>query len=238
VSWMALLEVKDLNTGYGPIQALWSVSLNVEDKGITTLLGANGAGKSTFLSCIVGLQKIWSGDILFENKSITDIKANKRIDQGISLVPEGRRIFSDMSVKENLIMGAYTPKAREKMGESFEEVYQIFPVLKERTEQRAGTLSGGEQQMLAIARALVSKPKLLMLDEVSTGLSPVLTTLVMDTLSKLGETLPILVVEQAVEKALEISHTAYVLENGKIVMQGRSDELKRDANLRKAYMGI
>lgn len=235
---MALLEVKDLNTGYGPIQALWSVSLNVKDKEITTLLGANGAGKSTFLSCIMGLQNIWSGDILFENKSITNIKANKRIDQGISLVPEGRRIFFDMSVKENLVMGAYTPKAREKMSESFEEVYQIFPVLKERTEQRAGTLSGGEQQMLAIARALMSRPKLLMLDEVSTGLSPVLTNLVMDTLAKLGETLPILVVEQAVEKALDISQTAYVLENGKIVMQGRSDELKRDANLRKAYMGI
>ncbi|WP_455280096.1 ABC transporter ATP-binding protein [[Eubacterium] cellulosolvens] len=235
---MALLEVKDLNTGYGPIQALWSVSLNVKDKEITTLLGANGAGKSTFLSCIVGLQNIWSGDILFENKSIANIKANKRIDQGISLVPEGRRIFFDMSVKENLVMGAYTPKARERMSESFEEVYQIFPVLKERTEQRAGTLSGGEQQMLAIARALMSRPKLLMLDEVSTGLSPVLTNLVMDTLAKLGETLPILVVEQAVEKALDISQTAYVLENGKIVMQGRSDELKRDANLRKAYMGI
>jgi branched-chain amino acid transport system ATP-binding protein len=235
---MALLEVKDLNTGYGPIQALWSVSLNIENKGITTLLGANGAGKSTFLHCIVGLQKMWSGDIIFDNKNITKVKANKRIDQGISLVPEGRRIFFDMSVKENLIMGAYTPNAREKMSESFEEVYAMFPVLKERTEQRAGTLSGGEQQMLAIARALMSRPKLLMLDEVSTGLSPVLTTMVMDTLTKIGETLPILVVEQAVEKALEISHTAYVLENGKIVMQGKSDELKRDENLRKAYMGI
>jgi branched-chain amino acid transport system ATP-binding protein len=235
---MALLEVKDLNTGYGPIQALWSVSLNVENKGITTLLGANGAGKSTFLHSIVGLQKIWSGDIIFDNKSITKIKANKRTDQGISLVPEGRRIFFDMSVKENLIMGAYAPNAREKMSESFEEVYAMFPVLKERTEQRAGTLSGGEQQMLAIARALMSRPKLLMLDEVSTGLSPVLTTMVMDTLTKLAENLPILVVEQSVEKALEISHTAYVLENGKIVMQGKSDELKRDENLRKAYMGI
>jgi branched-chain amino acid transport system ATP-binding protein len=235
---MALLEVKDLNTGYGPIQALWSVSLNVENKGITTLLGANGAGKSTFLSCIVGLQKIWSGDIIFDNKSITKIKANKRIDLGISLVPEGRRIFFDMSVKENLIMGAYTPNARGKMADSFEEVYSMFPILKERTEQRAGTLSGGEQQMLAIARALMSRPKLLMLDEVSTGLSPVLTTMVMDTLAKIGETLPILVVEQAVEKALEISDTAYVLENGKIVMQGKSDELSKDENLRKAYMGI
>ena len=235
---MALLEVKDLNTGYGPIQALWSVSLNVENKGITTLLGANGAGKSTFLHCIVGLQKLWSGDIIFDNKSITKIKANKRTDLGISLVPEGRRIFFDMSVKENLIMGAYTPNARGKMADSFEEVYSMFPILKERTEQRAGTLSGGEQQMLAIARALMSRPKLLMLDEVSTGLSPVLTTMVMDTLAKIGETLPILVVEQAVEKALEISDTAYVLENGKIVMQGKSDELKRDENLRKAYMGI
>ena len=235
---MALLEVKDLNTGYGPIQVLWSISLNIENKGITTLLGANGAGKSTFLHCIVGLQKIWSGDIMFDNKSLTKVKANKRIDQGISLVPEGRRIFFDMSVKENLIMGAYTPNARRKMDASFEEVYTIFPVLKERAKQRAGTLSGGEQQMLAIARALMSRPKLLMLDEVSTGLSPVLTTMVMDTLTKLSETLPILVVEQSVEKALEISHTAYVLENGKIVMQGKSDELKRDENLRKAYMGI
>lgn len=236
---MALLEIDNLCTGYGEIKVLWDVSLGIAEKGTTALLGANGAGKSTILNCIVGLQKVWSGDIRFEGSGITGIKANKRIDLGISMVPEGRRIFSGMTVMENLMMGAYNKRAREKMKESFEEVYQLFPVLKDRLSQRAGTLSGGEQQMLAVARALMSRPKLLMLDEVSTGLSPRMAMLVMETLAKLGEAgLPIFMVEQHVEKALEVSTKAYVLENGRILMEGDSEKLRNDEQLKKAYMGI
>lgn len=236
---MALLEIDNLCTGYGEIKVLWDVSLRIAEKGTTALLGANGAGKSTILNCIVGLQKVWSGDIRFEGSDITGIKANKRIDLGISMVPEGRRIFSGMTVMENLMMGAYTKRAREKMKESFEEVYQLFPVLKGRLSQRAGTLSGGEQQMLAVARALMSRPKLLMLDEVSTGLSPMMAMLVMETLAKLGEAgLPIFMVEQHVEKALEVSTKAYVVENGRILMEGDSEKLRNDEQLKKAYMGI
>ncbi|MEM2942380.1 MAG: ABC transporter ATP-binding protein [Candidatus Bathyarchaeia archaeon] len=236
---MALLEIENLSTGYGEIKVLWGISLKVEEKGVTALLGANGAGKSTLLNCISGLHKTWEGRILLEGRDITGVKPHKRIELGISMVPEGRRIFPGMTVIENLMMGAYTKRAREKMEESYEEVYDLFPVLKERQKQRAGTLSGGEQQMLAIARSLMARPRLLMLDEVSTGLSPVLTTTVMETLAKLAETgLPMLMVEQHVEKALEISERAYVLENGRIIMEGESKALSTDEQLKKAYMGI
>lgn len=236
---MALLEIENLSTGYGEIKVLWDISLKIEEKGVTALLGANGAGKSTLLNCITGLQKTWGGEIRFDGKNIAAVRPHKRIDLGISMVPEGRRIFPGMTVIENLMMGAYTKKARKKMNESYEEVYQLFPVLKERKEQRAGTLSGGEQQMLAIARALMSRPKLLMLDEISTGLSPMLATIVMETLAKLAETgLPMFMVEQHVEKALEVSDRAYVLETGRIIMEGESKTLSSDENLKKAYMGI
>jgi len=236
---MALLEIENLSTGYGEIKVLWDISLKIEEKGVTALLGANGAGKSTLLNCITGLQKTWAGEIRLDGKNIAAVKPHRRIELGISMVPEGRRIFSGMTVIENLMMGAYTKKAREKMKESYEEVYDLFPVLKERQGQRAGTLSGGEQQMLAIARSLMARPKLLMLDEVSTGLSPVLATTVMETLAKLAETgLPMLMVEQHVEKALEVSDRAYVLENGRILMEGESKALRTNEQLKKAYMGI
>ncbi len=235
---MDVLQIENLTSGYGEIEVLWSISMNVSGKGITALLGSNGAGKSTLMYCITGLQKIWSGALRLEGSDITKVKANKRVDLGISLVPEGRRIFPDMTVFENLQMGAYTKKGREKLNDSLELVYQIFPVLKERLSQRAGTLSGGEQQMLAISRALMARPKLLMLDEPSTGLSPRLSVLVMDTLGDLSEELPILLVEQNVKRSLEISDTAYLLENGKIVLQGKSKELSVDENIRKAYIGI
>jgi branched-chain amino acid transport system ATP-binding protein len=235
---MDVLQIENLTSGYGEIEVLWSISMNVSSKGITALLGSNGAGKSTLMYCVTGLQKIWSGALRLEGSDITKVKAYKRVDLGISLVPEGRRIFPDMSVFENLQMGAYTKKGREKLNDSLELVYQIFPVLKERLSQRAGTLSGGEQQMLAISRALMARPKLLMLDEPSTGLSPRLSVLVMDTLGDLSEELPILLVEQNVKRSLEISDTAYLLENGKIVMQGKSKELSVDENIRKAYIGI
>lgn len=236
---MALLEVDNLRTGYGEITVLWDVSLNVEGKGITALLGANGAGKSTLLNCVVGLQKTWSGDIRFDGSSIVGVKPNRRVELGISMVPEGRRIFTEMTVWENLLMGAYTRRAKEKLRDSSDQVYQLFPVLKERLNQRAGTLSGGEQQMLAVGRALMSRPKLLICDEISTGLSPKLIMLLMGTLAKLSEEgLPIFMIEQHVERALEISRRAYILENGRITMEGRSEDLRADERLRKAYMGI
>jgi branched-chain amino acid transport system ATP-binding protein len=236
---MAILEIEKLRTGYGEITVLWDVSIDIEGKGITALLGANGAGKSTLLNCVVGLQKIWSGDIRFEGSSITRVKPNRRVELGISLVPEGRRIFTEMTVWENLLMGAYTRRARERVNESLDQVYQLFPVLKERLNQRAGTLSGGEQQMLAIGRALMSRPKLLICDEISTGLSPKLVMLLMGTLAKLSEEgLPIFMIEQHVERALEISHRGYILENGRIAMEGRSEDLRVNERLRRAYMGI
>ena len=236
---MAILEIEELRTGYGEIEVLWSVSLQVEDKGITALLGSNGAGKTTMLNCITGLQKAWSGKIRFAGNDITKIKTSERVNLGISMIPEGRGIFAEMTVLENLMMGAYTKKAREKMMDSFEQVYELFPVLKERPNQRAGTLSGGEQQMLATARALMSRPKLLICDEISTGLSPRLTMLMMGTLAKLAEeNLPVFLIEQHVKKALDISDKAYVMENGKIIMEGNGEELRKNEKLRKAYMGI
>jgi branched-chain amino acid transport system ATP-binding protein len=236
---MALLEIDKLNTGYGEVQALWDVSLDVEEKGITALLGANGAGKTTLLNVITGLQNAWSGEIRFAGKNLFEIKPHNRVDLGIAMVPEGRGIFYDMSVYENLLMGAYTKNAREKTKDSLEWVYSIFPVLKERPEQMAGTLSGGEQQMLAIARALMSRPKLLLLDEVSTGLAPALVLTLMDILVNVAEKgLPMLLVEQHIEMALEVSRIGYVLENGRVVIQGESKDLRTDKKLREAYMGI
>ncbi|MEM2106905.1 MAG: ABC transporter ATP-binding protein [Candidatus Bathyarchaeia archaeon] len=236
---MAILEIENLRTGYGEITVLWDVSIKVEDRGITALLGANGAGKSTLLNCVVGLHKAWSGDIKFDGTSITRIKPSRRVEMGISMVPEGRRIFTEMTVWENLLMGAYTKRAREKMTDSLDQVYKLFPILKDRLNQRAGTLSGGEQQMLAVGRALMSRPKLLICDEISTGLSPKMIMLLMGTLDKLSEEgLPIFMIEQHVERALEISNKAYILENGRISMEGRSEDLRVDERLRKAYMGI
>jgi branched-chain amino acid transport system ATP-binding protein len=236
---MALLEIDKLNTGYGEVQALWDVSLDVEGKGITALLGANGAGKTTLLNVITGLQKAWSGEIRFAGQKLFEIKPHNRVDLGIAMVPEGRGIFYDMSVYENLLMGAYTKNAREKTKDSLEWVYSIFPVLKERPDQMGGTLSGGEQQMLAIARALMSRPKLLLLDEVSTGLAPALVLTLMDILVNVAEKgLPMLLVEQHIEMALEVSRIGYVLENGRVVIQGESKDLRTDKKLREVYMGI
>ena len=236
---MVLLEIQDLRSGYGEIEVLWSISLSALEKGITSLLGPNGAGKTTLLNCITGLQNIWTGSVSFSGTNITNMKPHEIVDVGISMVPEGRRIFTEMTVYENLQMGAYTKRARKKMKDSIERVYQIFPILKERINQTAGTLSGGELQMLAIGRSLMSRPKLLLMDEISTGLAPKLVTRVMDTISQLSEEgLPILLVEQHVEKALKASQFAYVIENGKIVMKGKSKELLTDERLKKAYLGI
>jgi branched-chain amino acid transport system ATP-binding protein len=233
-----LLEVKRLDVSYGDVQALWDVSLQVEEGAIIALVGANGAGKTTLLKTISGLIHAKKGDILFSGKSLKNIRPQEIVDRGITHVPEGRRLFADLTVMENLKLGAYIPSARPFFAESLERVFSLFPVLQNRQNQRAGTLSGGEQQMLAIGRALMARPKLVMLDEPSLGLSPLLVKTVFELISTLNEQkLTILLVEQNVNQALKIAHYAYVLKTGQIVMSGRGDELLANEEIRKTYIG-
>ncbi|MEM2560467.1 MAG: ABC transporter ATP-binding protein [Candidatus Bathyarchaeia archaeon] len=233
-----MLDVKNISVAYGSIRALWDISLNVREKEIVSMIGANGAGKTTTLKTIAGLLKPLSGEIIFNGVKIHDEPPNKRVEMGISYVPEGRRIFSSLSVIENLRMGAYTKRAREKFYDTLEWVYQLFPKLRERSDQIAGSLSGGEQQMLAIARALMSRPKLLMLDEPSLGLAPtVIRSLIkaIENLNKEGVT--ILLVEQNVYYALKVSHRAYIIEKGKVVLSGPSQELSDNPIIKTSYLG-
>ena len=233
-----LLEVKGLDVSYGDVQALWGVSLQVEEGAIIALVGANGAGKTTLLKTISGLIHARKGEILFSGKPLKNLKPQQIVDMGITHVPEGRRLFAELTVLENLKLGAYTPSARPFHAESLERVYSLFPVLKDRKNQRAGTLSGGEQQMLAIGRALMARPKLIMLDEPSLGLSPILVKTIFELIGTLKEQkLTILLVEQNVNQALKIAHQAYVLKTGQIVMSGRGDELLANEEIRKTYIG-
>ncbi|MCW3133318.1 MAG: ABC transporter ATP-binding protein [Methanophagales archaeon] len=236
-----MLEIKGLNVAYDKVQVLWDVSFNINEGEIVTLLGSNGAGKSTTVKTIQGLLKSRSGSIRFMDKSIGGLPAYKVVAAGISLVPEGREIFPKMSVLENLILGAYVPRARAKdlRDESLDWVFKLFPKLEERKKQLAGTMSGGEQQMLAIARALMSKPKLLMLDEPSLGLAPVLVLQVFDIIKKLNEEgVTILLVEQNVHHALGLSDRAYVLEKGRTILEGKGFELLSDKYVKEAYLGM
>lgn len=235
-----MLEVKNLKAGYGEIVILWDIDLKVDKGTITAVLGSNGMGKTTLLKCITGLQKIISGEIILEGKNITHIPSHKRVELGLALVPEGRRIFPDMSVYENLLMGAYTKEARKHVSESLEIAYNLFPILKERKNQLAGTLSGGEQQMLAIARGLMSRPKLLMLDEPSAGLAPKIVFQIMDLIQKLNKeyNITIMLVEQHVENALKIADLAYIIENGRIALSGNGKELLTNPKVRESYLGI
>ena len=233
-----LLEVKGIDVSYGDIQALWDVSIGVEEGTIVTLVGANGAGKTTLLKTISGLIHARKGEILFSGKLLKNLKPQEIVDRGITHVPEGRRLFASLSVLENLKLGAYTPSARPFYAESLERVYSLFPVLKNRQSQRAGTLSGGEQQMLAIGRALMARPKLVMLDEPSLGLSPILVKTIFELISTLHEQkLTILLVEQNINQALKVAQQAYVLKTGQIVMSGRGDELLANEEIRKTYIG-
>lgn len=234
-----MLEIKELNAYYEKVQVLWGVSFTVNEGEIVSLLGSNGAGKSTTVKTIQGLLKSKSGSIRFMDRNIEGLPAYKIVDAGISLVPEGREIFPKMSVLENLILGAYVPRARDLLEESLEWVFQLFPKLEERKKQLAGTMSGGEQQMLAIARALMSKPKLLMLDEPSLGLAPVLVLQVFEIIKKLNEEgVTILLVEQNVHHALELSDRGYVLEKGRIILEGKGSELLEHEYVKNAYLGI
>ena len=234
---MSLLKVEDLHVYYGSIHAIKGVSFEVNEGEIVTLIGANGAGKSTTLNTVAGLMKPRSGSVVFDGKVISGVPASKIVPQGMALCPEGRRVFQQMTVRENLEMGGYTRPAGE-IADSLDDVFNRFPRLKERHRQVAGTLSGGEQQMLAMGRALMSKPKLLMLDEPSMGLAPILVEQIFDIVQELhraGTT--ILLVEQNAQMALSIADRAYVLETGNIVKEGIADDLMHDDDVRKAYLG-
>ncbi len=234
-----LLELKNINAGYGDLQVLWDVSLGVEKGEIVSLLGSNGAGKTTTLRVISGLLRPISGSITFNGDDITKYPSHRRVEMGLSLVPEGRQLFPEMTVVENLEMGAYTQRAKEKFRDTMEWVFTLFPKLKERKKQLAGTMSGGEQQMLAIARGLMSRPELLMMDEPSMGLAPKLVLEIFNTIKKLrDEGVTIFLVEQNAKAALDISDRAYILETGKITLHGPSKELLGMDEVRKAYLGI
>jgi branched-chain amino acid transport system ATP-binding protein len=233
-----LLEVKDINVFYGDIQALWGVSLQVEEGTIVALVGANGAGKTTLLKTISGLVRSGSGEIIFMGKPINNHNPKEIVDRGIIHVPEGRRLFPGLTVLENLKLGAYIPRARPSTAQSLERVYALFPVLRNRKSQKAGTLSGGEQQMLAIGRALMAQPKIIMLDEPSLGLSPILVKTIFQLITTLNEQkTTILLVEQNINQALKIAHHAYVLKTGKVVMEGTGQDLLKNEEIRKAYIG-
>lgn len=234
-----MIDLQSVSAGYGELQILYDVSINVQHGEIVALVGANGAGKTTLIKTITGMLPISSGQIVFENISIRNVKAHTVIRHGISLVPEGRRLFSYMTVLENLEVGAYIEKNGKVVHENLEWVFTIFPKLKERRKQLAGTFSGGEQQMLTIGRALMCRPKFLILDEPSLGLAPVIVNEVFDIIQLLlKEGVTILLVEQNVRRSLEIANRAYVLEHGRIVMSGESRELLEDEKVKRAYLGI
>lgn len=233
-----MLEIKEINTYYGDLQALWGISLEVNEGELVSLIGPNGAGKTTTLRSITGLLKPDSGQIKFFGQDLIKASVHKIVDLGISQVPEGGKIFSDMSVLENLELGAFISRAREEREESLSRVYKLFPILEERKEQRAGTLSGGERQMLAIGRALMSKPKLLLLDEPSFGLAPILVENMFKEIVEINKQgVTILLVEQNVRAALELAKRAYVIENGRIVGHGTGDDLLSFESVRSAYLG-
>jgi branched-chain amino acid transport system ATP-binding protein len=236
---MAILEVKDLHTYYGSIHALKGISLSVDEGEIVTLIGANGAGKTTTLNSISGIVRARSGTVTLEGEDVTELSPHKIVTKGVVQVPEGRRMFARLTVDENLKMGGYTVKEQGAVKAGIERGYEMFPRLKERRSQVAGTLSGGEQQMLAMARALMSQPRILLLDEPSMGLAPVLVDSIFDTIGRLHEAgTTILLVEQNARMALQIADRAYVIETGSIVMADSAAALREDPNVQKVYLGI
>lgn len=233
-----MLEVKDIQVYYGMIQAIKGVSFHVDEGEVIALIGANGAGKTTILHTISGLLSPKSGNVFFEGQDITKIPGHKIVSMGMAHVPEGRRVFAQLSVLQNLKMGAYTRKDKQEIEQTLQSVFERFPRLEERQNQLAGTLSGGEQQMLAMGRALMSHPKIILMDEPSMGLSPIFVNEIFDIIqevSKSGTT--VLLVEQNAKKALSIADRAYVLETGKIVLEGKASDLLKDDSIKKAYLG-
>jgi branched-chain amino acid transport system ATP-binding protein len=234
-----VFEVKDIDVFYGDAQALYGLTLEVREGEVVTLVGANGAGKTTALRAISGLRPVARGDIVFEGRSLLGVPAHRRAELGIALVPEGRELWPQLTVRENLELGAYGKAARRHLQESMERVYELFPLIRERSRQVAGSMSGGEQQMVAIARALMTRPRLLMLDEPSLGLAPVVVSQVFGTIRRLhAEGLTILLVEQNLKQALEMADRGYVVETGSISIQGTAADLLADPTIRSAYLGV
>jgi branched-chain amino acid transport system ATP-binding protein len=235
----AMLEVRDLQLAYGDVQVLFGMSLEVNEGEIVTLLGSNGAGKTTTLRAISGVRPALAGDILFRGSSLLQVPASGRAERGIALVPEGRELWPQLTVRENLELGAFTRSARGRSAKNIERVYELFPRLRERKAQFAGSLSGGEQQMCAIGRALMSEPKLLMLDEPSLGLAPILVDQMFDIVRTLHESgLTVLLVEQNLQKALEVAARGYVVETGHVKLKGSAAQLLADPAIRAAYLGL
>ena len=236
---MSLLQVQDIHTYYGNIHALKGVTLDVNEGEIVSLIGGNGAGKTTTLRSISGLLQPRTGSIAFEGEDTSHFAAHELVGKGIAMVPEGRGVFAKLSVAENLEMGAYHRNDKEGIASDLRRAYELFPRLDERRRQMAGTMSGGEQQMLAMARAMMSRPRLLLLDEPSMGLAPVLVDLIFDTIQELnGEGITILLVEQNAHMALQIAHRGYVLQTGEIVLSDSAEVLQNDPTVQKAYLGI
>jgi len=236
----SMLKVENLESGYGPMQVLWKPSLEVKKGSITSLLGPNGVGKTTLLQTILGSVEPSGGRIIYEERDVTHSPTHEKVEMGIVLAPEGKHLFVGMSVHENLIMGAFPKEAMKYMDDSLAIVYSLFPILKERSKQRAGLLSGGEQQMLTIARALMSRPKLIMLDEPSQGLAPKLVGEVFETIQKMKEEigLTILLVEQNADASLNAADYVYIMHEGIIKAQGTPEEIKGSSEIREAYLGI
>ena len=236
---MPLLEIKNISSGYGEVQILWEVSLAAERGQLTSLVGGNGVGKTTLLRTVMGAIRPWRGSILFDGQDISHMPAYRKAELGLVLVPEGRQLFSDMSVMENLEMGATNRRARPNYARNLKKVYEMFPRLAERADQRAGTLSGGEQQMLAVARGLMAEPKLLMIDELSLGLAPLLVLKLFGSLKTLrDEGITLLLVEQNVHMALTVSDYAHVLAQGRVTHSGEARQLAKEKDIREAYLGV
>lgn len=236
---MAILEVRNVMSGYGEVQILWGVDLSLEVGKLTSLVGGNGVGKTTMLRTVMGLLKPWEGEVWFDGQNVSALPPYAKAEMGLVLVPEGRQLFTDMSVEENLEMGATPKRAKARQKENLEKVFTAFPRLKERRTQKAGTLSGGEQQMLAVGRGIMADPVVLMFDELSLGLAPVLVLDLFETLRKLKKTgLTMLLVEQNVQMALAISDYGYVLSQGKVELDGPAKELMRNPHIQETYLGL
>jgi len=236
---MAFLEIRNISSGYGEVQILWDVSLELERGKLTALVGSNGVGKTTLLRTVVGLVKPWKGSIVLDGQDVTRVSPHAKAAQGAVLVPEGRQLFTEMSVYENLEMGAFTRRAQPHFQRNLERAYEMFPRMKERAGQKAGTLSGGERQMLAVARGLMAQPEILMCDELSLGLAPFLVLELFEVLRRLkDEGLTMLLVEQNVQLALAISDYTYILSDGRVTLEGPSRKVAKDEHVRKAYLGI
>jgi branched-chain amino acid transport system ATP-binding protein len=236
---MTILDINQVDSGYGEVQVLWKTDLSLEKGKMTALVGANGAGKTTLLRTIMGLIKPWSGSVIFDGEDVSRLTAHEKAERGLILVPEGRQLFTDMSIYENLEMGASPPHSRAHFDKNLELVYEMFPRLEERVSQKAGTLSGGEQQMLAVARGIMAEPVLLMMDELSLGLAPVLVLELFERLGLLKEAgITLLLVEQNVQLALAVSDFGYVLSNGKVELKGPARELIQDEHIKAAYLGM